>query len=244
MYYDEEFVQSLPGDRDSALLNIATSFYRLWERAVGDLDNPVPYGLIRETHAFLSAYFARENLSQTYTDPRGGPISLPSITGNETEDTKKFVAFISALHREMTERVNKDQYARARDAYSLMLGTAGFHYEFSDGDLARIQKLVNELRDLIAASEELVDEHKRRVLGRLEKLQSELHKKVSDLAWFWGELIEASIAARIIGENAKPIVDRISEIVRIVWPVQSRAFELPSDTPFRLPGQVEDDKPK
>ena len=242
MFYDEKFIQSLSDDSDSVLLQIADAFYDHWERESDEFDHSLPFTLVSETHALLSAYLAREQLSQVYADSQGAPVFLMDITGSEAEDTQEFSQFMNALQNEMRERVNKNEYAKARGKYSLMLGMTGFHYEFSEGDLARIQKLVNELRNLIAGSEELDDRHKRRVLGRLERLQAELNKKVSDLSWLWGELIEASIAARIIGENAKPIVDRIREIVSIVWPVQARSFDLPSDTPFMLPGQTEDEK--
>ena len=115
-------------------------------------------------------------------------------------------------------------------------------YEFSQGDLDKIQELLNDLRTLISESKDLGEDHKSRLLRRLEKLQSELHKKVSDLDRFWGFFIDASIVVGQMGENAKPMVDIIQKIVKIIWPIQTRAYELPSDLPFKLLGQAEDDK--
>ena len=117
----------------------------------------------------------------------------------------------------------------------------GFLYQFSDGDLKRIQTLINELREIISKTEALDEDHRSRLLKRLEKLQSELHKTVSDLDRFWGLLIEGSVVLKKIGENAKPIVDRIQEIVNIVWRVQARAEELPSNLPLELPSGEEEE---
>ena len=75
-------------------------------------------------------------------------------------------------------------------------------------------------------------------------MQSELHKKVSDLDRFWGFFIDASIVVGQMGENAKPMVEVIRQIVRIIWPTQTRAYELPSDVPFKLLGQSENDRPE
>lgn len=111
----------------------------------------------------------------------------------------------------------------------------GFLFEFSEGDLKRIQTLVSELKELIAQTHEINEQHRLRLFKRLEKIQTELHKKVSDLDRFWGLLIDASIVLKKIGENAKPIVERIQEIINIVWRVQARAEELPSNVPLEIP---------
>jgi hypothetical protein len=72
-----------------------------------------------------------------------------------------------------------------RSRFRVKLGS-GFIYEFSQGDLDRVQHLINELREQISKVKTLKDEHQQRLLRRLEKLQAEMHKKVSDLDRFWG----------------------------------------------------------
>ncbi len=105
---------------------------------------------------------------------------------------------------------------------------SGFVYEFTEGDVSRIQQLINELRERIQDNENLEDEHRARLLRRLERLQSELHKKVSDLDRYWGLIGDAGVVLGKLGESAKPIVDRVKEISEIIWRTQARAEELPS----------------
>lgn len=93
-----------------------------------------------------------------------------------------------------------------------------------------MQVLISQVRDLIVNDNGLEKDHKRRLLSRVEKLQSELHKKVSDLDRFWGLIGDAGVVLGKLGKDAKPIVDRIKEIADIVWQTQSRAEELPSGT--------------
>ena len=111
---------------------------------------------------------------------------------------------------------------------------ATFAYEFSDGDLKRVQTVLNELRELVTASEDFDADHKQRILRKLESLQSELHKRVSSLDKFWGLIGEAGVALGKFGKDAKPFVDGIKEITQIVWRTQARAEELPSGTPLPL----------
>lgn len=114
-----------------------------------------------------------------------------------------------------------------RRRFRASLGSS-FVYEFSQGDLERVQKLINELRASIAGLTQLEKEHQQRLLRRLEKLQTELHKRVSDLDRLWGLVGDAGVVLAKLGNDAKPIVDRIREIADVVWRTQARAEELPS----------------
>ncbi len=80
----------------------------------------------------------------------------------------------------------------SKSKFAAKLGM-GFAYEFSEGDLNKVQTRINELRDLIFESPVIEDNHKQRLLKRLERLQSELHKKMSDLDRFWGFVGDASV---------------------------------------------------
>jgi hypothetical protein len=129
------------------------------------------------------------------------------------------------------DRENKEssELNKLRKQFSTKFGNP-FFYEFTDGDISRIQVLLNELREIISSSAEFDEKHKRRLLKRLESLQSELHKKMSDLDHFWGLVGDAGVVLGKFGQDAKPLVDRIKEITKITWRTQSRAEELPSDT--------------
>lgn len=109
-----------------------------------------------------------------------------------------------------------------------------FHYEFSEGDLEKSQKLLSEIRDLISKSALFEESHKRRLLSRLERVQSELHKNMSDLDRFWGLIGDVGIALGKFGNDAKPIFDRIRELTMLVWATQSRTEGLPSNFPSPL----------
>ena len=47
-------------------------------------------------------------------------------------------------------------------------------------------------------------------------MQSEIHKKSSDIDRFWGFVAEAGIVTRKFGEDMKPISDRVTELGKIV----------------------------
>ena len=155
--------------------------------------------------------------------------SLPEICGNLDNNCQMLFQYLSNIREEFKGRAYEIQFEAIQSRYNAAM-KKNFAYEFSQGDIERVQVLINELRDRISNISELENSHKLRLLSRLEKLQSELHKRVSDLDRFWGLVGDAGVVLGKLGRDAKPIVDRIREIADIVWRTQSRAEELPSGT--------------
>lgn len=178
-----------------------------------------------------------ENLIEGYTflieleEARLIELNFPKITiiGNKHSDTTNLIAAIHHIENIIKEESVKLRLKHLKLHFKTSLSSV-FHYEFTQGDLDRIQTLLNELRSAIADAPNLENDHRQRVLKRLENLQSELHKKVSDLDRFWGLIGDAGVVAGKLGSDAKPIVDRIKELTEITWRTQSKAEELPSGT--------------
>lgn len=108
------------------------------------------------------------------------------------------------------------------------------------GDLARIQTIINDLRSALRSAVSIEERHRARLLRKLEQLQAELHKTVSDYDRCYGFLIDLFSVARTAGEDLKPLVDRAKELVEIVLRVQSVAHGLPpgGGTPPLLAAQT------
>ena len=155
--------------------------------------------------------------------------SLPDVSvdiGTNCENLLEYLVAVSKLLQAQSILLKIESY---KNRYSTALKNS-FAYEFSQGDLDRVQVLISEIRVQITESEFLDEDHKLRLLKRLEKLQLELHKRVSDLDRFWGLVGDAGVVLGKFGSDAKPIVDRIKEIASITWKTQARAEELASGT--------------
>lgn len=165
-----------------------------------------------------------------------------SLTGLTTGDCVNISRWLSTVEERLKKHYSDLQLRSLRTHFRTALGN-GFHYEFSQGDLDKIQTLLNQLQDLVSKSTLFEKDHQRRLLKRLENLQAELHKRVSDVDKFWGLIGDAGVAMGKFGMDAKPIVDRIKEIADIVWRTQSRAEELPSDASFPLLSNKDKEEP-
>ena len=160
-------------------------------------------------------------------------VTMPGIESRAVINMKNIANFFGELGEYANAHRSQIRFSIATESFMARL-RSGFYYEFSEDDIGKIQGLINELRDLIADSELLEDDYKKRLLRRLEQLQSELHKRVSDLDRFWGFVGDAGVMLGKFGEDLRPIVDRIKELAEIVWKAQARSENLPPGSEFPL----------
>jgi len=219
--YNEQFLNNLPSDPYEAVKALSDEFLKEHSSTTEDVEN---YDRYLEAFAAMEAFIAATGL----------PFSIPKLEEQAgTENVQTIAWFFQGLNDSVAKKVHESTLNKKREKYAKMFGTT-FMYQFSDGDLARIQQLLNELRDSITKSELFDAKHKQRILKKLENLQSELHKKMTSLDGFWGLIGDAGVALGKFGQDAKPLVDRIKEISQIAWRTQARAEELPSGTPLPL----------
>lgn len=231
MIYDAKFINNLPDETIYALGKICNRFL-----ATYDIDPQSEVDQSHMTAAFDDYEEAVKALGFliAFADARNLHFEFPKLSGDRAENVSKILEMFHRIYKDYENQFPNFVLEKSKQKYEIEFGRT-FIYEFPEDDLKRIQELINELRTLISESKEIEENHKARLLSRLEKLQSELHKKVSDLDRFWGLIGDAGLVMGKLGKDAKPIVDRIRELVDIVWKVQTMAEGLPSNTPIALP---------
>lgn len=226
---DESFIAEIPEDLVEGAIYIINAYYEFFEN-----NNPT---VLTSFFNYLEFY----SLMRSFLKRHNHPFEDVAFTDIESENiliiTKTFNVLSNEFHRKNTLNLIEKTNAR----FDVLFRNT-FTYEFTDGDLNRIQTLINELRDIVINSETFTAEHQQRVLRKLEKLQTELHKRVSNLDKFWGLVGDAGVAIGKFGTDAKPFVDRIRELADIVWRTQSKAEELPSG--FKTPLLTEYNNPE
>lgn len=224
--FDDKFIDNLPEDSAEAGKAICEKFFE-FDSEFGEFEEIDHHDEYVEAYATLEAFL---EASDIYFEV----IDLSNDQQNNIELIRYFFKSFDELFKKTSlENAKNITLARARDKFKIKFG-AIFAYQFSDGDLSRIQTLINEIREHIVESELFDAKHKEMILNRLEGLQKELHKKMSSLDKLWGLIGDAGVVLGKFGNDAKPLVDRIREIAMITWRTQARAEELPSATPLPL----------
>lgn len=229
MLFSDAFIDDIPERPFASALEICRA-------VINELHDDEEYG----DHDWRESEYdaLREGCALLDTMIRGGllPDFAPLVApkGDIGADCTAMAQFVHEINRAVQAQANLQKYEEVQARMAHRLGV-GFMYEFSQGDLDRIQALLSELRKEISESTLYTDGHRERLLARLEKLQAETHKKMANIDKFWSLLGDAGVAVGKFGENSKPMFDRINEILKIVWRTQARAEDLPSDAPPPLP---------
>lgn len=221
MLFNEGFLENV---REEPILSIVSAI----ELCMSKLDNSLQnwlqseYDYLFETYSLVSVILESFNLQSAVEDI--------SLEGNINKDCISLRNYLDLVQVEYAAKAKQISLETMKNRFHKEINNL-FTYEFSQGDLDRIQVLINELRKAIKESNLFETKHQKRLLKRLEKLQAEMHKKMSDIDRFWGLVGDAGVVLGKFGKDSKPFVDRIREISDIVWRTQSRAEELPSNTP-------------
>ncbi|PBP60215.1 hypothetical protein PSYCIT7_010200 [Pseudomonas syringae Cit 7] len=139
--------------------------------------------------------------------------------------------YIAGVQRHVEGIIAKEaalDLQRSLEARFAKAMNADYGYELTDGDVKEAQQLIDELRKFIQSTPDISDDHRRRLLERLEAVQSELHKKMSSLDRIYCLTIEASIVAGKVGENAKPFLSAAKALFQLAWRTHAHKEGLPS----------------
>lgn len=154
-----------------------------------------------------------------FCDSRGIAYDPPNLPDTHEGVFRTVFGWIQSLQQskraELLRQDTTSGLSVRRALYAERFGGAQ-GYDFSPEDFAQIQKLISELRELIASSRLLDSRHRLRLLKRLEAMQVELHERNSDIDRFWGFIAEVGVAVRKFGEDLKSISDRAHELAKLV----------------------------
>ncbi len=178
-------------------------------------------------NAYLSFYALWKELMLLY----GQNMADIEFSTDKAENIARIAAVIENTAQEILPKLVARSFDTISSEFKEKIG-AKFYYELSDEELSAIQSLLNELREHIANSDELDARHKRRLLKRVEGLQRELHKEVSDFDHVWGLLVESAAYLGDAGKKAKPITDRLRDLKEIFWNNVKQREELPPKREF------------
>lgn len=206
-FFPARTLSNLPADNFEAMAMLCGEFERFDGHA---RQLPEHHNDYVEALSILKA-FAVSRDARTEPFPEIGPQRHQNIA-----HIKAFFSQVSqSVRSELTRRHAKGYFESKTEEYVSLFSKASV-YEFSETDFKRMLDLVEELRQLIRDSSLITDEHKRRLLRRLEAMKGELYQKTSDIDRFWGFLGDAGIAMRKYGDDLAPISQRVLELGGIV----------------------------
>lgn len=220
MYVDDKFLTSdyeHPKEHLKLMLRAILDTLEKERKAVGVLD----------LYRTLDTYACLKDFCQIHD------IAFIQLNNNDLADS-------NTIHVHLKNYFTKTFYFEASNVYSHYFNKT--KYNFNDDEYEVIQDNISSLRAEITKSTIFSDEHKARLLAKLEKLQAELHKKMNTLDSILGGFVSVAKTLHIFGEESKPMFDRVNETLGAISKVQDRGDNLPSvdnQISFNVTPQVE-----
>lgn len=218
---------SLPDDRlfpDEWLLQFDDPYERMHVAARRYLDHvKVNNGSMRASHHIEAAM-----LGKHFVFNEGFPLmaGFPNFkVGGITPQARDYIVTMYEWLRDYSAlklEQNAAERAETFEEHFRILLDRHLGYDLSEQQLVELRRWVTELQVKISSAQTLVENRRERLLNRLEKLQLELHGKISSLDRLYGTTLEVAVAAQSLGDESHSIIDIAGRIFGIVWAVHSR----------------------
>lgn len=228
--FSDDFIKRLPEDNMLVLTAICDEYNSFSSEYFNDIGTRViaeQYSSeLINAYAFLLAIVESREI-ELPTKPFDKLPDDPADAFERIDHTFKIISkYVGPIARNSTLKLAKERYLQTLN---------GFLYEFSKGDIKNIKQLIKDLREQLESCKELDDDHKARVIKKLNDLDSEINIKMTNLDKTYALIVEAQILVHKLGEASKPYIQIIKTIVNFAWRAEARVEGLSSDTYLILP---------
>ncbi|MCH8823209.1 MAG: hypothetical protein IH984_06830 [Planctomycetes bacterium] len=222
--FDDAFVANLPDDPWDRLAQVCNYFNEWYGKLAGGTH-------IQHHEQIIDAYaLLRTVLSQHKEHLKDIPNAF-KVQHNPQDNVNNIVSQFKKIsdlaQQTLGHRFADYNFTTSSERYEAMFAD-DLRIEFHEDDIARLQVLINELRDEISGCASLEANHQYRLLRRLERLQKELHKTVSNLDNMWIFIGDAAFVLGKAAEDVKPMFVLIREMMGITRNAMARAHGLPA----------------
>lgn len=109
----------------------------------------------------------------------GFRLNIPEMTGKELEDICTIIVFCTSLYDVLEKEKPLRKFGLEHQAHDIRIEKNKLIRNMEFNDKFYIQMLINETREILQTSEYFSEGHQLRLLNRLEKFQSALHRSFS-----------------------------------------------------------------
>jgi len=120
------------------------------------------------------------------------------------------------LPQNITSIIHQLRLIAAETDIQNLLETQNEGVSFTPERIDDMQQMINKLRDMVVASSLFDEPHKQRILQKLEKLQNELHTKVTNFDSFLTNTLRLGSTLGKFGKDALPFTNMVGKLVNTI----------------------------
>lgn len=224
LIFSEKFIEEIPLDLINGVVHIGRKFF---DNTTKIKNSPNAIDELISVHAIMYNFLKNNKI-----DPGKEPTFNLDKNKLLAEVDVYLRPILNAYSAKQRERIARAKFDEINAKVSSKFGNY-ILYELSENQIENIQYLINELRVQVNESDSFDDSHKQRILIKLEKLQTEIHVKMTNFDKIFGLVVETQFLYKNYKE-AKPLFDLSVKIANIAIDSMALANGLPAPSLFQL----------
>jgi hypothetical protein len=238
MAIDNNFINKLPDNVLLAEQKVIDTFYKTME----------VYSMAEDKLAIYEDFIELYSFYQVYAEKHSLDVAFPRLGTNSQNNLELIISFFRNRLRIVTLKVQKYASERIIDEKKTKFKAILFGdylYEFNSEELKTIRMLLYQLKSFLNESPHLESQFTQRLTRKIDNISKDLHVEMPTLDTLWGLVGEAGVLVGKAGEKVSMIVNKIREIIHVIWQVQARSENLSTEeTPMMFLSYKEPEKPK
>jgi hypothetical protein len=227
MIIDDSFINSLPSNKLLAESEIINAFMNLMNNSSIAQNKQQYYEDFIEIFGFYQV-FAEQNQLE---------VAFPKLTLDKKINIGLIIRFFETRNKEIERDVlefNQERILYEKKSQFRTILEDVTIFDLTDRELRIINRLIDELLDIISETKEINGYHSNKLVKRLNSLINILNTKIRSFDQFWALIGDGAILLGKFKGKAKPVVEKIKEIINVVWKIQARCEDLTSDVPMMV----------
>jgi len=224
-YFSEKFIEKIPDDLIDGVRFICREYFN----NIKNFEKGSNF-----QNELFAAHAVLNNFLKNYNVDSSNSLEFTMDVNKLKDKVNGYFRHFSTIYsNKHAEREANRKFEELNTRISSKFGN-DIIYELSNNQIEEIQHLINELRDKILNCKEIDDRHRQRILRKLEKLQAEVHVKMTNFDKIYGFVVETRFLYQQYRET-KPIFELAVKLASIAIDSMALASGLPAPSLFQLP---------
>ncbi len=219
MAIDSNFINRLPDNIILAEKVIIDTFYQTLEVYTMSEDKSDFYEDFIEIYSFYQVYAEKNNID----------VAFPKLGTNIQNNLELIISFFRNRNRIVGKKIDKfanEKIIEDKKTKFKSILYDDYIYIFETEELKLLKFTITQLKQLINDNKFLKSSYQQRLGKKIDKLITNTKLEMKSFDEFWGFVGEAGIIIGKTNNNCNDIIEKIKEIVHLIWKVQARSEKL------------------
>jgi len=195
------------------------------------------YSMSEDKSGFYEDFIEIYSFYQVYAEKNNLDVAFPKLGTNLQNNLELIISFFRNRSRIVLKKIEKfanEKIIEDKKSKFKSILYDDYIYVFEPEELKMLKFYATQLKQLISDNRYLKVSYQQRLGKRIDKIIKETNIEMNSFDNFWGFVGEAGIIIGKTNNHCNEIIEKIKEIVHLIWKVQARSEQLITETTPKL----------